>query len=227
MKSNNTSLLILCVAIATLAQIRADYTLNVLHEGVPRGRALRGETIELGVFLSASGNDAHDAAVFRLNFSSAGLVFNSYSWAAPYGTGTLEDASTPSPSLLPALLTPELASGSSFPFNVVDLEFSNITPQTGQVFQNGRLLTLSFSVPATYTGPDLITITPSAMEFVRGFTLINTLPGQTFELTVPEPTTRTPFAAAAILVSLAGTRRKISNIRFCEARFPQAQLNSE
>lgn len=194
---------------AGVATVQADYTLNVLTDGVPRARVTPGETFELGVFLSTAAEDTHDAAVFQLSFSSEGLLLNSYTWAAPYQTGTLEDASTPSPSLLPVLITPQLLSGGSYPFNVTDIEFSNITPQAGQFFNDGRLVTLSISVPANYSGPDSVTITPVPVEFVKGFGLVTTVPGQSFVLTIPEPSTLA-FGISGLLLLMAGSaRRKI------------------
>lgn len=169
----------LCLALAFLFHITpntlATYTVALVSAGLPSRTVKPGDAFDLDFELSSDSVDRHDSSVLHLLFSSSGLILHGYSWANPYQTAGPDDTSVPTHATLPVPITATTASGTALPADTADLWFSNLTTSSF-AFGVGRVLRLALSVPAQYTGPDLISIRLAEATLARG---IRTLPTTT------------------------------------------------
>src|SRR5262249_30976138 len=128
-----------------------------------------------------------------------GLVYDSYSWSAPYAANSIFDDSKPLLGSLPVTLDEFTLAGPGYPAGVVDVELSNAA---AGLFSQGLLATLSLTVPLNYRGGDqLVSVVPD--PFAHGFQVIDTTAGAGFQIIVPAP------PALALLAMLGcGTARR-------------------
>lgn len=162
---------------------QAGYVISVVESGTGNTvvTADPGQTVSLDVvFDGVAGVDSHDSCVFNVDFTQYGLTMGSYTWAAPYQTGSLTDFTTPRPA--PAMLNGPIT------FNANSNAF-------GQIFDGGGVV-VSFmldipvaegfedtSVGINATGPFTVT------DFVN-FRFPDVSAGQEFTLNItPEPAT--------------------------------------
>jgi hypothetical protein len=126
------------VALVVLAMVllpsaaRADYILTPVHDGNSSAIVEPGDSVTLTIDLDSNAGDEHVLSLFRVVFSSPGLIYESYAWAQPpYANGTPDDDSRPVIGELPVLLTAETLSGLGYADGVVDIELSNVTEDGG------------------------------------------------------------------------------------------------
>ncbi|MGB2822525.1 MAG: hypothetical protein WBF17_16185, partial [Phycisphaerae bacterium] len=163
--------------LAICASARGDY-IALLHSDDANSRTVvPGTPFDLDVVLTTADADVHDTAIFFVEFSRGGLVYESYQWYGDYTTGGLDDESDPNATDLSAgAITLD---ASTLPgTGVVDVKLENLTAQ-GTTFGEGKLATLSLYVP-----PDMpegtITIEVVIDQFFDGQQLIATDPGPPF-----------------------------------------------
>ena len=167
--------------------------------GTPVVTAQPGGTFSINLEFTTTpgGADGFDAAVFRMLFSSGGLAYNAgwYQWGAPFETGGLDDFSSPADTatgVLDANTHIDLTDPGA-----VDLAFENLTPTFGDRFTSGTLLTLTFTVPIAYAGPDTITVEFIPETFADGVNIIDVPNTEIFTIFIPAPSTALCFAFGA------------------------------
>jgi len=151
-----------------------------------------GQTVILDVVVTSTAAESHNSAIFRLIASAPGLVYQSYTWQAPYLNGTLDDDSKPLIRDLPSVLSATTLQGLGYPADTADVELSNVTGD-GSGFTNGTLVQLVLRVPADYQGPGSITITAVPSAIASGFALIPTTVAGSFNITVGATNTAPRF----------------------------------
>jgi hypothetical protein len=189
----------------------AQYLVTARSLGLDTRNVAPGETFSLDIAITGAAGDRHQAAVFQVVFSFAGLEYDAYSWAEPYANGTLDDFSTPDDSMLPLLLDADSLSGPAFPTGVTDIDMQNVLPLGAPDFTSGRIVTLTLRVPADWSGPDQVQISVIPDQFTRfvggqEFAVPATA-GTPFTLVVPAPGIG---AAGVMLMAAAGSRRRRS-----------------
>jgi len=163
-----------------------DYLLTPLCDDAHCLTLAPGGGFDLDMVLTTADANVHDTAIFFVEFSQGGLVYQSYQWYGDYTAGGPDDESDPNLADLsagPITLDENTLPGTG----AVDVKLENLTEQ-GTLFGAGKLATLSLYVP-----PDMpeqeITIEVVIDQFFDGEQLIATDPGEAFTLTViPEPT---------------------------------------
>ncbi|MBC7771464.1 MAG: hypothetical protein H7210_03100 [Pyrinomonadaceae bacterium] len=148
-----------------------------------------GQSFDLDITLTSDAADQHNSAIFRVVFSSPGLVYQDYEWSTPYVTGGIFDDCLPPIADLPVIISPQLVQGPGFPAGVSDIELSNVVGSG--TFGVGLLARLTFLVPSDYAGADQMTISVAPDTFARGFDEIPTLAGTSVLVTIPAPVTST------------------------------------
>lgn len=189
----------------------AQYVVTARSLGLDSRTVAPGETFSLDIAITGAAGDRHQAAVFRVVFSYAGLEYDAYAWAGPYENGTLDDFSTPDDSMLPLLLDADSLAGPAFPLGVTDIEMQNVLPLGAPDFTSGKLLTLTLRVPLDWSGPDQVQINVVPDQFTRFVggqeIAVPAAAGTPFTLVVPAPGIG---AAGVFLMMAAGCRRRRS-----------------
>lgn len=137
------------------ANARADYILSPTSGGVSSLNVMPGAHVDVDVVLSyasAGDSDVCSAAVFRLVFSTDGLICESYDWHAPFGNGS-DDWSQPGSTTLPAAITSDLYLAT----HDVDTYYDNSLFDEPW-FDVGAVVSVALTIPDTYSGPDQIII---------------------------------------------------------------------
>lgn len=163
-----------------------------------------GETISGAVFLDASLGTRCDFALFKLEFSVAGLEHAPrwFQWSSPFTTGGLDDFSAPN-STSGGVINPDSYVDLLEP-DAVDLKFENLTDEFGQYFEGGIILTFGLLVPSGFEPGD-VTISFIPDSFADGVQPIAALAGMPLTLTVvPSPAA----TAAGLLACSALVRRR-------------------
>lgn len=180
----------------------AAYILTAKSAGASSALVTRGNSFDLDIALTSGAADQSNSAVFRIVFSDPGLVLNSYTWKAPYTNPLpVDDGSTPKLTALPVTLTSSTYATPGEP-GTIDINLDHVL-SSGK-FTSGPLLTLTLTVPANYSGPGTISITPVPDTFADGFATVTTTGGPAFVLAVPEPSS----LGVLLLVSVAALRRR-------------------
>lgn len=197
-----------CVAAGVIgmamASVRAEgaYIVSPMVAGQSGAIVAPGATFELDVVLASPTGAVHNSAIFALEFSTPGLEYLGYTWAAPYAAGTVFDDSLPRLDDLPTTLSPGTLTGPGYPDGVVDVELSNVAESGG--FGVGVLATLTLRVPDAFPAQTvLITVRPDT--FAMGFDEVPAAAGPAFELVVvPSP----GAWLAAVFGAAAAVRRR-------------------
>jgi len=172
----------LLIFLVGLVPVHGAYTLSLLNQGQTTNSARVGERIDLDAVLTSESADYHDSAIFRIELSTTGLVYQAYQWSEPFRNESSDDDSKPLAKLLPLELTPNTIAGSGYPTNVIDFELSNIAVRG--IYGTGALARVSFFIPTNYAGPKVITITPVPDTFALGFTNVAANAGMPFQLSI-------------------------------------------
>lgn len=185
----------------------ASYILTPLSGGAGAATVNPGDAIDLDILLTTSAADEHTSAILRLVFSEPGLLYEGYTWAAPYANGTIDDDSKPLAGGLPLVLGADTLSGAGYPAGMVDVELSNVTDGGAgppPPFGVGVLVTVTLRVPAGYQpAPGTITIGVAPDTLASGFGVIDAAAGPGFELTVtPEPATLALLLAGGLALAI-------------------------
>jgi len=189
--------LVLCAS-QQAAQANYILTPKLNGSGASSVTVAKGGTTAIDFILSSTGSDVHDSAIFQVTFSAPGLTETTYLWASPYANASPSDVfrfddSTPNVintgdgrAQTPATITQSTFVNNARPTDI-DIEFNNIT-QSGK-FSTGNLVTMSLQVPASWSGPNSVTIAVIPDTFDNVFTSIPTTAGPNFTLNigVPEP----------------------------------------
>lgn len=196
--------LALTLASATFlaASSHAGYRIDLVSDGLTTKTVRPGDSIALDVVLASDAQDRHVAASFRIACSVSGLRVDSYNWASPYVSGDLDDTSVPALKDLPTTITVDTASGNGFPAAVADIYFSNLIG-TAATFAQGGLLRLNLTVPASFVGPDQITLQVIPDGFITGFAEVPARAGEAFQLRV-SPASGAPASLLSIANSPEG-----------------------
>jgi hypothetical protein len=163
----------------------ADYLLTPLSGGANSLTVQWGASFTLELELTSNANDQHNSAITEVLFTEPGLVYESYTWGAPYTDDPLYDDSTPGFTVLPTVID---ADAFIDPLNptLIDIELSNVV--IGSTFGTGTLATLTLSVPDNFGFVGSIFIVAQPDTFANGFDEIRTTGGPLFELEIiPEP----------------------------------------
>jgi hypothetical protein len=184
---------------------QAAYMLTPSSGGSNSITVAPGGSFSLDMVLTSDGADSHNSSLWSVTFSEPGLTYQSYDWQLPYVDGTSSDDSNPHATDLPTTITAASLNG---PPGVVDIELTNRTPVAAPLFTTGNLITLSLTVPLTYSGSGTVLINVVPDTFANGFDDIQTTAGQQFTLnvSVPEPATAGVLLLGGAL--LAGRRRR-------------------
>lgn len=129
-----------------------------------------GEAFSIDVVLEAPEGVTHNSSLFSLIFTQPGLIFESYSWAAPYENETVFDFSSPLWSELPQPVVPGLNPGPAS-----EVMLSNVVASGW--FGSGVLVTLSLRVPGDWTEQSGIGIAVIPDSFADGFEMIEVVGG--------------------------------------------------
>jgi hypothetical protein len=191
-----TKSLALVTMLAAGSAAHADYSMWLESGGSSFQQVSPGESFALEVWLGSDAADVHDAAIWQIEFSAEGLLYEGYSWAAPYETGSIFDDSKPFIDDLPVLLDASTLSGGGYEQGVVDVELANLT-MSGE-FGAGWLATLELRVPLDYDGPDEIAISVVPDSFAMGFNEVPVVATGGFTLLVPAPGALSLLAITAI-----------------------------
>lgn len=164
-------LLVLFALLLGKAQVLGAYGLSLSSQGAPEIAVKPGEAFDLDVALSSDRTDTHDAATFRLVFSTPGLLLQSVQWSAPYATGGPDDASLPPARALPIAIHDDTVSGRGLPERQADIYLSNaVLPPAA--FTTGGLLRLNVKVPDAYRGPEDVVVRAEPESFSAGFATV-------------------------------------------------------
>lgn len=202
-----------CIAVALIvgscaAGAHGQYLITARSLGFESRNVAPGGVFTLDIVISGATLDRHQAAVFQVEFSAAGVEYQGYAWEAPYQNGTLDDFSTPHSSSLPLLLDADSLTGPGRPMGVTDIDMQNVLPLGATDFTSGRLVTLTLRVPLDWSGPDQVLINVVPDQFTRfegGQEIaVPTTAGTPFTLIIPAP----GVGAAAILVGLTALSRR-------------------
>lgn len=144
----------------------AGYIITPTHQGASEVIAAPGEPIVIDLVLTRSASEVHNSSIFRVTFSSPGLMYLNYGWKSPYLDDTIDDFSTPVIASLPTILDSTVLSRPGDPLGIVDIELSNVTP-FGTTFAEGIIASLTFMFPVGYSGAEtiLIGVEPDTFQF--------------------------------------------------------------
>jgi hypothetical protein len=187
----------------------ANYDLVPLSGGLSSKIVSPGSTFDLDLVLNSTATppDSHLAAVFTVDFSQAGLLYNSHVWGAPYSTTSIDNNSKPSNSSLPVALSKNSYVAGFQDAGTVDVYFENFTDTP---FSTGRIVTLDLTVPSTFPGGQ-VTIRALPDSFDNGVSSIPLDGGGNFTLIVtPEPSSLALAAIGTLLVAWTLSRRRRS-----------------
>ena len=179
--------IITLLAMASVAT--ADYTLTPQINGETVIVVGQGGLFSLDLVLTIDANDFHDSAIFTVEFSEPGFIYEGYAWGAPYETGGIDDWSEPALGDLPVTIgvdTYEDLPG--FDANAADVYFENLTPlgsneePLDDMFTTGTLVTMDLRVPIGAPIWSIIEITAVPDSFDNGTELVTTTGGTLFLL---------------------------------------------
>lgn len=214
---------VICSLLAATALIAAPahaaYTLTPLKSGTNESsvNVLPGNSFAVDFVLTSNNSDVSKSAIFRPTLSASGLILQTYQWQGGYVNATSansEDKSTPNVvdqldgrPVTPTAITDTTYTEPGVPGagSPIDANMTNVQDGT---FGVGNLVTLTFQVPAGWTGPNLIALTAVPDTFANGFVFVPTTAGPAFTINVvPEPGS---LGVAALLAGglLARRRRK-------------------
>ncbi len=179
---------------------RADYTVALQSDGSAARTVRAGEEFNLDVQTTSNSADQISSADLRVEFSTPGLRLVGYDWSAPFVTGGRDDASVPSTSTLPSILTAGLVPDGPGLTNRVDIFLSNFTTNIPG-YHDGRLLRLRLAVPTNYNGLDTIRAQVIPESLGDGFT---TIPAQTAQPFILKITPATGPAQSILSITLQG-----------------------
>jgi hypothetical protein len=195
---------------------KAAYVLTPLKSGTSDSSVsvAPGGTFAVDFVLSSNASDVHNSIIFRPIFSAPDLVLQTYNWTGGYtnatGPGQLDDST---PNVVDQLdgraVTPTSISATTFsgPAGVVDVEMSNAQFGT---FAVGNVVTLTFLVPAGWSGPNTVTIdvVPDTIQNgIGGPSIVTTSGGPLTVNIIPEPASL-GFVGVAAVGLLAARRRR-------------------
>jgi hypothetical protein len=200
----STIILLLLAAIPALA----DYILTPLSGGLSSKNVTAGSSFTIDLMLtSASGTDSNTSAIFTVDFSKAGLQYDSHSWLSPYDTSSIDNQSKPANSGLPVTLAKTTYVAGSLDPGAIDAYFENFL--SAGTFTTGEIVQMNMTVPSSFPlGPMTITTVPDTFD--NGIRSIATA-GNTFTLNVtsaPEPSSLVLLAAAGVFAGWQFYRRR-------------------
>lgn len=198
-----------CAGVLGLAvAAHADYIIDLKSNGSSIVTVQPGASFNLDVVLSGEPDTVHNSAIFQLEFSTPGLLYESYSWASPYVTGNIFDDSKPFTDDLPAVLTDDLLKGPGYPADVVNIELSNVVPVPGETFGSGVLVTLLLTVPEGWDGASLIEIIAVPDTFADGFDEVNVIAGTSMMIVIPAPPVSILMGGMLCMLGCGAARRR-------------------
>lgn len=192
------------VVFALCATAHAGYIITPVVDGASEVIAAPGEQVVVDLVLTRDTSEVHNSSIFRVTFSSPGLMYLSYDWKLPYLDGTIDDFSSPAIASLPMALNAETLARPGDPTNVVDIELSNVTPFATS-FADGIIASLIVMFPVGYSGADTILIGIEPDTFQQGTQPpVQTTAGAPLQLhLVPAP-----GAVGVVLIGMAQANRR-------------------
>ncbi len=197
------------VATAFLAgAAHAGYVMSASSGGQSSVTVGLGESFTLDLFLDSNDGAVHNSAIFRIEFSDGGMLYENYVWGGPYETGGLFDDSNPFIDNLPVLLDAGLVAGVGFPTDVVDIEMSNVS--FAGPFSTGLLASLTFTVPLEWSGPTTVSISLVNDTIANGFEIVDVDIAGDFlvNIVIPGQGSLALLAVAALASPGASRRRR-------------------
>ena len=174
--------MVLLISLWEITPAHGAYTLSLVNQGQPTNSVRVGDRLDLDAVLTSDAADYHDSAIFRIELSTTGLVYQAYQWSEPFRNDSSDDDSKPLARFLPVELTANTIAGAAYPTNVIDIELSNIAVRS--IFGTGAVARLTFTIPTNYAGPKVIHFTPVPDTFALGFSNITSKPGIPFQLSI-------------------------------------------
>ena len=162
----------------------ADVTLDCSTNGQTELVPAPGETLDITIALDGDATDFYTSVVFRVVFTSPGMVLDDYVFASPFDTGSFLDGSLPGVKSLPVSIENETLEGTGWPTETADLLFDNFL--LAGFASPGNLLELSISIPEDFPTGDSVYVAVVPDEIADGFDILESSSGTVLELIVQE-----------------------------------------
>ena len=197
------SLAALLIATSGHAALVMDLSIG----GATEAAVVAGSQFTIDVNVSSDAGDLFNSAIFRLEFSSPGLLYESYWWAAPFSTGSIFDQSKPGMGGLGTAITAATLAGPTYPAGIVDVELANAAVGS---FSGGLLARLTVAIPEDFVaGPLTVSVVPDTMA--KGLLEVETVAGDGLTiqiLPIPAPATVAALLGMIGASGWAGRRRR-------------------
>lgn len=199
---------VLAAAVLAPAAAHAGYVMSATSDGQSSVVVGLGESFTLDLFLDSNDGAVHNSAIFRVEFSDGGMLYESYVWGGSYETGGIFDDSKPFIDSLPVELDAALVAGVGFPPDVVDIEMSNVS--FGGLFSTGLLASLTIRIPLEWSGPRTVSISLVNDTIANGFETVDVAIAGDFlvNIVIPAPGAVALLALAAVASPGAARRRR-------------------
>ena len=187
-----------CVG-AVVSGANADFILSAYSTGAELD-LVPGQQFSVVVQLEGPAAQTHNSCIFSLLLTAPGLEIRGYEWAAPYEMLSPYEYSNPGAAALPAVITPDLYVRPDAP-ELNDVEFSIVVdPDSGSTTAApGAILTATFAVPMSYSGPQHVYLFAIPDTCASGFDVVPTQIGRGVALNIIVPT-----PGSELLVLVAG-----------------------
>ena len=129
----------------------------------------RTVVIDLVLASDSTPADRHTSAIFTVEFSRAGRVYEGYEWAWPYATDGLDEYCTPESISMPVSLAVDSWIDPIGDGGAVDVYFENFISGEEDVFETGVIASITLTVPEDFPLGDVtITSVPDTFDSGEG-----------------------------------------------------------
>jgi len=164
---------LMCVLSVTLCA-QGDYTLTPRIAGQDSAEVHvndtdRTVTVDLVLDSDSTPADLHTSAIFTVEFSKPGLVYEWYEWEWPYVAGGLDEYCTPENMALPVYLGEDCWIDPISDGGLVDVYFENFVLESEDPFETGVIASVTLTVPEDFPLGDVtITCVPDTFDSGEG-----------------------------------------------------------
>lgn len=194
------TLTIVAVGLLAAGTCSGGYVYDVSLIGGDEQLFVPGDTFQLELSLNSTEGDEHNSSLFSLIFTEAGLLYEGYTWSAPYENESFFDFSMPLYSDLPAVIDAD-----SVPGPLVDVVLSNVVPSG--TFGSGVVVTLDLRVPEDWSDETTVFALPQVDTVANGFEVIEVETGPAVAIQIV-PGAGAGLGLAGFCFSLMTPRRR-------------------